>query len=94
MLGHRHRQELGGATVKGGKDKMGLAIILGLGKKPKGGDRPELDDDTADDGSGYKEGKRAAAEEVMQAFKSGDVEALEEALEAFVTLCRDEAGEE
>lgn len=94
MLGHRHHQELGGATVKVGKDKMGLAIVLG-GMKPKGGDRPELDDDdTADDGSGYKEGKRAAAEEVMQAFKSGDVEALEEALEAFVTLCRDEAGEE
>ena len=76
------------------RDKMGLAIILG-GMKPKGGwDRPELDDDTADDGSGYKEGKRAAAEEAMQAFKSGDVEAFEEALEAFVTLVVTKRGEE
>lgn len=68
------------------KDKAGLALILGLGKKPKGDDDGE--------GTGYDEGLDAAAEEILDAVEAKDAGALKDALKSFVALCRDDDGEE
>lgn len=61
------------------KDTKGLAIILGKlkGKEP-------ADDD--DDGSSYS----TAAQEVMDAVKDGDADALASALQSFVEMCKAE----
>lgn len=40
-----------------------------------------------EEGDDYAEGKTAAAQAAMDAFKSGDVSALESALTDFVALC-------
>jgi hypothetical protein len=69
--------------------KGSLVLALGLGK-PKGGDskgpppsEPESDEDEAPDG------KQAAAQEIMDAFKSGDTASLKESLESFISMCGD-----
>lgn len=57
--------------------------------KPKAGLGGLLSKETepAEDGDDYSEGKTAAAQAAMDAFKSGDVAALESALSDFVSLC-------
>lgn len=68
--------------------KGSLVLALGLGK-PKMGDskgppsspaEPDEDDEAPD-------GKQQATQEIMDAFKSGDVASLREALESFVSMC-------
>ena len=66
-----------------------MAIVAKLAKKPMGGgEEMEMEDEEEEEGSPEHESmemaaKSAAASEVMAAFKSGDVEALAEALTNF-----------
>lgn len=59
------------------KGKAGLGGMLGASKEAE----------SDEDGDDYAEGKTAAAQAAMDAFKSGDVAALESALTDFVSLC-------
>ena len=61
------------------------AILIALGKGPKGG--MEDEEEAPESERGYAEEKKALAGDVLDAVKSGDKQALADALEAFVMCC-------
>lgn len=63
-------------TPEPGKKGGGLGAMLGASKASEDEAAPSYDD-----------GKKAAAQAAMDAFNSGDVDALESALTDFVNLC-------
>lgn len=66
------------------------ALLLAIGGKPKGMGAGKPDDEAAESDPGMGDVKRAAAEDAMAAFKSGDVDALSTALTDFVQACKSE----
>jgi hypothetical protein len=66
------------------KDEKGIALIVGrLAKK-----KDDSEEGSSEEESG--EGYTAAAEEVMEAMKSGDPEGFAKSLKAFVAMCQAE----
>ena len=61
------------------------AILIALGKGPKGGE----DEEAPESERGYAEEKKALAGDVLDAMKSGNKQDLADALEAFVMACND-----
>ena len=69
------------------KKSRTVEIILGgLGKKPS---MPEMESDDMEDSDDMQMEYQAAADDVLSAIESKDSAALAEALQAFVTLCRE-----
>jgi hypothetical protein len=65
------------------------ALLIALGRGPKGGDSEE--EDAAASSEGYSpEEKKALAGDVLDAVKAGDKMALADALEAFTMACMEE----
>lgn len=65
-------------------------LLLALGAKPGSEPKDEAVDveAPADEDMGSDEGYKAAAAEVMDAFKSGDSTVLADALKSFIDLCK------
>lgn len=63
------------------------AILIALGKGPKGGMDDE--EEAPESERGYAEEKKALAGDVLDAMKSGNKQDLADALEAFVMACND-----
>lgn len=81
------------ADGSGPKNKA--ALLIALGGKPKGMGIDKSDDmasegDTDDAVPAGDDMKRAAAEDALAAFKTGDVDALSLALSDFVRACKSE----
>jgi hypothetical protein len=66
-----------------GKKRGKAAIILALMGKGKGGNSEDSDEDE----SLNKDGKKAMAQSVIDAVKASDAEALAESLTDFVNAC-------
>lgn len=64
------------------------ALLIALGRGPKGGDDEE-EAPASERGASSAE-KKALAADVLDAVKSGDKQGLADALEAFVMCCGDD----
>jgi hypothetical protein len=65
------------------------ALLIALGRGPKGGMEDEEEAPASERGASAGE-KKALAADVLDAVKSGDKQALADALEAFVMCCGDD----
>jgi hypothetical protein len=65
------------------------ALLIALGRGPKGGDSEEEDAPSSSEGYSPEE-KKALAGDVLDAVKAGDKTGLADALEAFVMACMEE----
>lgn len=65
------------------------ALLIALGRGPKGGDSEEEDAPASSEGYSPEE-KKALAGDVLDAVKAGDKMALADALEAFVMACMED----
>jgi hypothetical protein len=63
------------------------ALLIALGRGPKGGTEDE--EEAPESERGYAEEKKALAGDVLDAMKSGNKQDLADALEAFVMACND-----
>jgi hypothetical protein len=64
------------------------ALLIALGRGPKGGEDGEEAPDS--ERAEYLEEKKALAGDVLDAVKAGDKTGLADALEAFVMACMEE----
>lgn len=65
------------------------ALLIALGRGPKGGDSEEEDAPASSEGYSPEE-KKALAGDVLDAVKAGDKMALADALEAFTMACMED----
>lgn len=65
------------------------ALLIALGRGPKGGDSEEEDAPASSEGYSSEE-KKALAGDVLDAVKAGDKMALADALEAFTMACMED----
>jgi len=74
--------------------KPSLAVLIGM-KKPTASRDMKDDDDAPESGDDVSDAPHVdAAHEVMKAVKSGDAEALSDALKVFYDLCKNEHSDE
>lgn len=69
------------------KQKAIAALLIAHGKPSMAPAMGDSDESSESDSAGPHEGHMAAAEDMMKAIKSGDVEEFAHALHAYIEMC-------